>query len=211
MDLANFVAQLDDCAPLSPKLDAILFWYRRSAWLNSIFYSKDFKDGMLKMPESVQKEVEYKLRTQPHRSANLPASVWHLYRKCLTRIKRDSIYRELLISRKFLQLCYEYDKKVEDYLSDIYKYYEHKEMVTLNKCLARMEEVSKTSNSYVLTYYDNICDEDHLDTIPAFSSYKALVLEQMLNSRKHRELNDANDQFCYDLKDWENTILSEIP
>lgn len=211
LDLANFVAQIDYCDSLSPKLDVFLSWYRRSSWLNSIFYSKDFKDGMLRMPESVQKEVEYKLRTQSHSTVNLPDCVWILYRKCLALIKRDSIYRELLISRKFLQLCQQYDKKVDDYLLDIYKYYERKELTLLNKCLAQMEEVSRTSDSYILTYYDNICDEDHLDTIPAFGAYKAYVLDQMLHRRKHRELNDVNDQFCYDLREWNYTLLSHIP
>ena len=58
-----------------------------------------------------------------------------------------------------------------------------------------------TNSAFAVTYYDDLYIHTKSEDLPEYNEFVAATIDGLLKNRKHKELNDLNNQFCYSLKD----------
>ena len=126
-----------------------------------------------------------------------------IYDDCEHAYTFGVIYRDLLISRKFYRICSDSNISPFDLENSIYEYYSRKELRLIQTALRQMEAngFDGDKSAFAITYYDDLYKYIRPDTLLEFNEYTSFITNIMLKKRKHKELNDVNNQFCYSLKD----------
>lgn len=199
IDLASFLV---DCSSYPSQLPLWLFdiftFYSRCNTRCIIYRTPQFARAILKYSPGMREVISNCIKSR--RYSDLPKSVQELGSQLDSLRIRDSLYRELLLSRKFI-LVWKFSgfSNIDVYLDHLYDYYDKKELLLINEMLSRLEYCSKVSESFAFTYYDNIFDPCAIEKFPEYNGYVSYLTDIVLQNRKHRELNEANDQFCYSI------------
>lgn len=202
VDSFNYPSQLPSC------LFDVATFYSRCNSRCIIYRTPQFASALIKYYSPEYREIISKI-IKSRRYSDLPKSVLDLGVKLDSLRVRDSLYRELLTSRKLIRMWKSSGiKSIDIYLDHLYDYYDKKELQTMNVMLSRLEECSKDSDAFAFSYYDNIFEPDKFDMIPEYNGYVSYITDLVLKNRKHRELNEANDQFCYSIVEVQNRNYS---
>lgn len=126
-----------------------------------------------------------------------------LYSHCYDIYMSECLYRELLISRKFHYICSVKGVSPDVLQRNIDVYYSRKEYKLMTEALQHMESngYDGTKSAFAVTYYDDLYIHTKSEDLPEYNEFVSHTIDNILQHRKHKELNDLNNQFCYSLND----------